>query len=525
MPGLGLRKRMIINTLSNYGKMVLGIMITIFLTRLLFLGLTSEEYGFWALLWSIFGYSLLLDFGFGAAIQKHTSEVVVNEDWDRYNRLVSTVLFNYLSLAGIIAIATVVLGLGLPHLFKFSPQNQQYFRDVLFMFGIGSAIVFPTGFYTEIMRGMQEIHTRNIIQTAFMVINFVALYLVLNTPFTLKAMTIVTIATNLMSNIVMAWFCHRKLPHLHIRIKYYDKKLLKGVIGFSLYAYIITFSNLLIFRTDQLVISIFAGVSFVAVYQIASRLAETYRQFASQFLDNLSPIAAQLFAAGNKNKMAEIMVQSNRIMGMISTLMLIPLIVFVKPLLKIWLELEDTAGIVCSLILLVSMYVLLFFRSSSVYILLMANEHRRLTIVAVLECLANLVLSIVLVMTMDPILQYFGVHLPNANIIGVAVGTILPNIFFAFAFNIPVACRFCEITWGDFFKQSVNRSLFIGVLTLAFAYLLKFIHYPSNIWVILLYCFIITIFYAVLYYLIGLVAWEKQQLKGFIATKLAKKSM
>ncbi|MCK4955996.1 MAG: hypothetical protein KAS49_00060, partial [Candidatus Cloacimonetes bacterium] len=67
MTDTGLRKTMIVNTTSNYGKLILSIIVIVFLTRILFMGLSREEYGIWALLWSIFGYSLLLDFGFGAA--------------------------------------------------------------------------------------------------------------------------------------------------------------------------------------------------------------------------------------------------------------------------------------------------------------------------------------------------------------------------------------------------------------------------------------------------------------------------
>ena len=106
-------------------------------------------------------------------------------------------------------------------------------------------------------------------------------------------------------------------------------------MGFSLYAYLITFTNLIIFKTDQLVISIFGSVALISIYQISSRLAETFRTFSKQFLDNLSPVSATLFAAGNKKKMAEIMTQSTRLMGFISTLFLVPLLVYVKPLLKI----------------------------------------------------------------------------------------------------------------------------------------------------------------------------------------------
>ena len=40
------------------------ILFSLALVRIMFLGISNEEYGFWALLWTIFGYSLLLDFGY-----------------------------------------------------------------------------------------------------------------------------------------------------------------------------------------------------------------------------------------------------------------------------------------------------------------------------------------------------------------------------------------------------------------------------------------------------------------------------
>jgi O-antigen/teichoic acid export membrane protein len=153
---LGLRKRMLINTISNYGKMIIGIFVTIFLTRILFLGLSREEYGFWALLWSIFGYSLLLDFGFGTAVQKHTSECSVSGDWEKYNRVVSTVFFNYVAFAFLIVVFAVVLSFNIGSIFGFDAANESYFRQVLILFGIGSALCFPFGFFTEILRACKR---------------------------------------------------------------------------------------------------------------------------------------------------------------------------------------------------------------------------------------------------------------------------------------------------------------------------------------------------------------------------------
>ncbi len=521
--GMGLRKRMLINTLSNYGKMIIGIFITIFLTRILFLGLSREEYGFWALLWSIFGYSLLLDFGFGTSIQKYTSECIVSKDWDKYNRIVSTVFFNYAAFAVLIAVFSIVLSLNLHKIFDFSIENKYYFQKVLIIFGLGSALCFPFGFFTEILRGLQKMHTRNIIQIGFIVVNFVGMALMIHYKLNLTGMAIIAMGSNIGSSLTMMLVVRKLIPQFRIRIRHYDRSLLRTVMGFSLYAYLITFTNVIILKTDQLVISIFGSVAMVAIYQISVRLADTYQKFSAQFLDNVGPVSATLFAAGNKTKMTEILLQSNRLMGIISTLMVIPLLIYVKPLLSIWLNLDDQAGTICAIILLISMYVLLFFRSSSVYVLLMANEQKVLARIAVLEAVANLGLSLLLIHRLPGMMVNMGLLIKDPAIIGVALGTLIPNVILAFSFNVPKACRFAGITKWQYYKTVVFRTLLIGTCSIGFAYALFFIRYPQTLLAVMLYAVMTSVVYLLLTYLVGLEGWEKKQLNGFVLQKIGRR--
>lgn len=511
---------MLLNTLSNYGKMIVGIFITIFLTRILFLGLSREEYGFWALLWSIFGYSLLLDFGFGTSIQKYTSECNVSKDWDRYNRIVSTVFFNYAAFAILIAVFAVTLSFNLHRIFDFSEQNTEYFQKVLVIFGLGSALAFPFGFFTEVLRGLQKMHTRNIIQTTFIVLNFIGMALMIRFKMNLTGMAVVAMGTNISSSLTMMYVVRRLIPEFRIRLRHYDKSLLRAVMGFSLYAYLITFTNLIILKTDQLVISIFGSVAMVAVYQVSVKLADTFQRFSAQFLDNVGPVSATLFAAGNKSKMAEILLQSNRLMGIISTLLVIPLLVYVRPLLNIWLNLSDAAGAICAVILLVSMYILLFFRSSSVYVLLMANEQKILARIAVIEAVANLGLSLILIHHMPALLAKMNVYIKDSAIIGVALGTLIPNLILAFSFNVPKACRFARISKWEYYRMVVFRTLMIGGLSALFAVSLVLISYPQRLLTVLLYAAVTSVVYLILTYLLGLEKWEKQQLDSFIQHRL-----
>lgn len=512
MAETGLRKRMIVNTISNYGRLILSILITIFLTRILFLGLSREEYGIWALLWSIFGYSLLLDFGFGAAVQKETSQTMVNQDWKRYNRLLSTVFINYLFMGLLIALASIILANNIDKLFQFNNESDiNYYRKVFVIFGVGTSIVFPFGFFMEVLRGLHKIKMRNFISMAYNILNFIFMYIVIQSGLALIGMTIVTILISLLTNFTMAYFAYKSIPTLKISWKFYDFKLLKNVMSFSLFAYIITFSNLIIFRTDQLVISFFASVSLVAVYQISSRLATTFRNFSSQFLDNLAPVAATLFASNKEQKLSKIMIESNRLMGFISTLLFIPLIVFVQPLLKIWLELSDPDGLLVAIILMISMYILVFFRSTSVRIILMSDHYKNLSIIAIVECVANLALSILLI------------NYTDLGIVGVALGTLIPNLILAVSFNIPIGLKFSKITFKEYFQQSVWKTLWIGIISLLFALFIRKIFYPTNFLMLFSAFIIVIIFYLLLYYRFGTLGWERKQFTEFLKAKFFRK--
>ena len=73
------------NTASNY-------------VRLLFSNLSEAEFGYWSLLWSLFGYGVLLDFGFGFTAQKVVAEKTTKGDTAGLNSLMSTLIWTYVGL-------------------------------------------------------------------------------------------------------------------------------------------------------------------------------------------------------------------------------------------------------------------------------------------------------------------------------------------------------------------------------------------------------------------------------------------
>jgi len=437
-----LKKLIAVNTFANYGLTISRFITQIFLTRILFLNLGEVSYGFWALLWSIFGYSLLLDFGFGTSVQKYSAEVTVTEDYDKYNHQISTVITSYAIMSFVIVIATLTMSQLLTKLFIF-PEGTDvvYYRKVFIFFGLGAALTFPSGAFTEILRGINKIYLRNLVNFVTLMLNFVGIIIIFKLGYGLLELAVFSIIINLSNNLIMAAFCFKMLPKMRILPKFFQLGMLKEVISFSIFAYLIMFANIIIFKTDQIVLGAMLGMSAVAIYQIASRSANVLLQFTHQFQETLTPVAAALHKDGQHDRLRRILFNSNRIIAFTSTLLFIILTALIKPVLLIWLEIDPANPqyaesyyhiIRIAYLMNVSIYFLLLFRSGSSKVLLMTGYHKFLSYVAIAESIMNVGFSILFISLI--------------GVVGVAIGTLIPNIILGVFVIFPKAARYSQIS-------------------------------------------------------------------------------
>lgn len=160
------KKNMLSATLSNYIHLIIKIIVSLILVRIMFLGMPQESYGFWALLWSIFGYSVLLEFGLGVTIQKKSAEYMASQRLHYISSLFSTYFVVYFLISLIIAFSAVFLSANLELFFVISDTSKlDEYSLTLLVFGLGSAAAFSLGFGVEILRGMHLLKIRNYINT------------------------------------------------------------------------------------------------------------------------------------------------------------------------------------------------------------------------------------------------------------------------------------------------------------------------------------------------------------------------
>lgn len=491
-----LKNQIFRNTFTNYLVMGWSMFTSLFTTRILFLELGAEYYGFWALVWMVFGYSLLLDFGFGTSVQKYTSEVRVTKDFDKFNNLLSTVVVTYLAMSLIIILITVSLTPFLETIFKInSPENIVYFKKVFLFFGIGVALVFPFGVFNEVLKGLLRFDIANLISFVSTTFNLIGIILIFKSDFSLLTLTVFSLMLNLVTNLSIVFFVKKLMPEINISVKRFRMSYIREVVSFSLFAYLIMFANMIIFKTDQIILGIMLGISSVTVYHIGSRISLILNQVTTQFQANLAPVAASLYKAGEFDKLKWILLRSNRITSFITTGCFITLFFLREQILFVWLKVNDKLTFDVAKYMLISIFILIVFRSASSKFLLMTGHHKILSLVAISESIFNVLFSIIFI-------KMFG-------LIGVTYGTLLPNIIVSVFIVFPMACKFSNMSILLYFKMVYLPVVLISVPPVLFLYISSGL-IPLTEWnaVCLLAAMSVS---AVLYLIMGIIFYFKKE--------------
>jgi O-antigen/teichoic acid export membrane protein len=402
----------------------------LFMFRMLYQGLGLEEFGYWSLLWSVFGYGILLDFGFGFAAVKKVAELSVHEKWDELSQVLSTIFYLYVCI-GIGIIVVVLLGSHqIINLFNITSGNKEYFRQILVWFLCGMAVALPLGIFPEILMGQQRMALVNWIFAGSTIANFIGTAIALHYRAGLMVLVAIALITAILPCIIAGLYAIKLLPHIKIHPNLFSKKMVRITLSFSIYAYVSTVSNIILGKTDQLVISTALTVSAVALYQAGSKIGEMFGQFTTQLPDTFSPAAAHLHAKGDRSYLQRILLDGTRFSVMIATPGYLICAFYMEGILQLLTGGKDLGPETywVAQVLLLWQYVTVITQSVQKRVFMMCGHERKLMWMGMGEAALNLALSI-------------GLVLIYKNVVCVALGSLIATSFFGWFYIWPWAAR------------------------------------------------------------------------------------
>jgi O-antigen/teichoic acid export membrane protein len=424
-----IKKHIYHNSISNYVFLAARMGLGLVLFRLIYQSLSEEEFGFWSLLWSVFGYGILLDFGFGFTAQKRVAELSVHKDWDQLSRVLSTIFFTYMAIAAIIITFGLVASPYIIDLFKVTPANKAHFTSVLTVFFCGMGFAFPMGIFPEVLRGQQRISLANYTLLAGYLVSFVLVMCCMHYKWGLQGLLIITLTCSICADWACGFLALRKMPEVKIKPRYFSKEMIHNTMRFSIFAYVTTLTTVILTRTDQLVISACLAVSAVAIYQAGAKVAEMFTSFSLQIPETLSPAAAHMHAKGEKEFLRSLLINGTRFSVMVATPMYLICAFYMQGILHLLTgDKPHSETYWIGQVLLFWGYTTILTQSVSKRIFMMSGHERRLMWLGLGEALMNLILSV-------------GLILYYRNVLCVAIGSLVATFCFGWFLIWPWAAR------------------------------------------------------------------------------------
>lgn len=428
---------------TNYLALLTQIVFLLGLTPFVVHQLGAAVYGGWALVLSISGYLRLLDGGLGQA----TARFVAAARSDDERRVV--IATNAAMLAPV-ALAGVVIGLALgvlaPHLF----DDLSGIGLAIAIGAVSTALQLPLAAWANGLFGLHLIVARNVFVIARMALSAAAIVIAVLAGGGLVAFVAAAAVAELAVALACVVYSYARVAGLRARPGDVRRDQIRPTLTFAMATFGITVATQIAFYSDSLVVGVAQGAAVVAVYTIAMRIAEGCQMVLAQFADVFLPTMTGLHVDEDHAASQRLV----RIGTRVTLAVALPLITLVVglggPLIHVWVG-DGFEAAWTPLALLCGAALFGAPARFGVLWMISAARHHRIAMIALLDALANLALSIVLV---GP-LGIDGVALATFLTIAVSNGIIVPIIF----------CRALGLSpWRDHLRPIVIGALLFAPL-------------------------------------------------------------
>lgn len=413
---------MLLNVLSNYARFAIAIVCTVILTPIAIRELGSDAFGLWTLVLCVSGYLELFDMGLTAAAMRATARMAA-EDGQGKRRIVNTLLVVALAVAPLVLLAGAAASWWL--------MSDPGRADPAIPLIIGSVslrvvMILPLGVLMGALFGEHRIWLVNALRGGSIAVFTVAALVGLNWGGGLLWLggsyaliyTLEYVAYGVAARCLIPWF--------RFEPRQFDRETLRELIGFCVSHSTANASNVILMRTDPLIVSSFLSLGAVALYAVPMRIAEQLFALSKQMINVFSPLFAQLHGGGRAAAVRAAYLTCAKFSFGMMVGVLVPAVYYAGEALQFWIgdEFVESRGV---LIVLLIAAMLRTLQESSASALVMTGRHGFVARTSAWSAIANIALSLILV--------------GPWGILGVAMATLLSVAVFGVLVTTAAACH------------------------------------------------------------------------------------
>jgi O-antigen/teichoic acid export membrane protein len=416
-------KNVLSNWLAHGVRLVIGLAVAPFLVH----RLGNAEYGIWVLVFTLTGYMGVLDLGIRPAVVRFVSKYKALDDHQNVNAVVNTSLAVFCFVAVLVVAAAFVLAPYMERFFQIEPGLESKARMLTIIIGLNVALSFPFGVIGAVLGGgLQRFDISNGIQILILMVRTAAIVLAVKAGHGIVAMGVIVLVASVVGYSLRYLAIRRQFPQFRLNLRLASRATLRTIFNYSLFAFLMAIASQMTYRSSSVILGAFLSVGAVTLFWIPWGLIEAARELVHLFTIVLIPRVSELEARKDTAGIYDVLVRGTRFVMLISLPAGIMFIGRGRNFIELWMGPEYAETALLLTIMAIPQFVAMPQRVAS-SILFGIGKHKWLCVVALVESLVNVLLSIFLV--------------KRYGLIGAAVGLSIPVLVSNSLFHPIYTCR------------------------------------------------------------------------------------
>lgn len=500
--GESFRSRLALNSVaalaSKFGSLLIAFLLLPFIVG----HLGDAQYGLWVLVSSIVAYGALAEFGIAAAVTKYVSEYSALGQHHKCRRIIASALCLY-SLIGLgLIVLFGAFSTAVPALFNLDESQYEFATRLTVLMGISLGLSIPFSASTAVLQGLHRFDVTALLSTARNLI-FAGGVLISLPGGSALDLAISHIVAMVIVQIPAIWWIYRLAPKYRFGSFAASAKDMRKLMKFSWPLFMVNIGGFLQSKSDEIVIGARLPVGLITPYSIALMLSRIPQIVAEQFIGFILPIASELGAKGDDDKMRQLFIVSTRMSFAVFLAIGGVIAIMAKSVIGVWVGESYTHYAVLVWILSAALAIDIL-QWPAAMILQGLSRHRIFAFIAVGTGIANVVLSVLLA--------------PHLALAGVALATLITATLETVFFVMPYALRTLAIRPAKFFSCVVLPALIPAVLSGLLLAAVNASFDLSSVFRLICAGALALLVYAAIYFTMPITAIEREFVLGTIKT-------
>lgn len=338
---MNVANKVIFNTAILYIRLLIGLVLGLFTTRLVIGALGETNYGIYMLVAGVVGMLGILNSSMSNTSMRFMAHSLGSNDKETTLKTFNTTLFLHFLIGAAVIIAMEIGGY---FMFKYLlniPADRLFEAKIIFHFMVITTFIAVISVpYDAVINAHENLLALSIVDLLGSVLTLsVAIYLTYSKGDLLILYGFLMLLIQLLLRIIKQWYSKTNYDECKIRFRtYIDKKLLKSILSFTGWNLIGSLAGMAITQFRGLLINMFFGVKLNAAEGLAKTVSSQVNMVSISLTRAINPQLMKSEGSGDRNRLVYITATGTKFSAFLFALFGIPVLLEAPYLFSLWLK-------------------------------------------------------------------------------------------------------------------------------------------------------------------------------------------